>query len=784
MRIVVHSGTAGAVIAAVETALAASCAEGGLSDIAVFDAAADLFASSLPVDDCHPFLAARGLSDPIDHRDLGLALRSRLARLVMRHRPRVLLLSVPEAVLWADARSLADFHRLCLAFADDVTAVLHMAHPAEALVATFAAQVALGRTVGLSDESRLAADPAGWGSAARALRGRLPVATVPSRHALVQSPVPAIDGSDTAAIWAQVFGADAVLARELPAGAATATTLAQVLADLSLPRGAAVGPVAEKPVTPRALPSVASLTRRMALNRALALAEEGVGPIPGLVRAVLHDRLADDGAPLAAKDVAALTAPLRAFKSARKTAVSVETDTGFDPESLMDSLPALMADWTRMIDTARAARTAAITGNAAGNAEGNAGGPAGGAASAPKPAPKRRGPEPLSPVGEAFLNARAKDLYRDFAGGRFWPHNAGIVGFDETAPRPDLPADPAPQTSSIVIGCMKNEGPYILEWIAYHQAIGVGHFLIFTNDCSDGTDSILDRLAELGHVTHERNDEWKGKSPQQAALNKAMKLDVVKRAEWLIHIDVDEFINIRMGNGTMAELLAAMGDATNLAMTWRLFGNAGVERIGDATVIDSFTGCSPAYCPKPHTMWGFKSMTRNIGAYQKLSCHRPNQIVEGQGDRVRWLNGSLKDATKELAQKGWRNSIGSIGFDAVQLNHYALRSRESFLIKRQRGRALHVDRSIGINYWVRHDWSRNTDLSILRNLPRMQAAKAALLADPVLARLHATALDWHHAKAEELKQIDAFRALWDQAGQLDLTDGERMAYAVAEDMES
>ncbi len=35
---------------------------------------------------------------------------------------------------------------------------------------------------------------------------------------------------------------------------------------------------------------------------------------------------------------------------------------------------------------------------------------------------------------------------------------------------------------------MKNEGPYIVEWIAYHRAIGVDNFLIYTNGCEDGTD--------------------------------------------------------------------------------------------------------------------------------------------------------------------------------------------------------------------------------------------------------------------------------------------------------
>ncbi|MGA1180601.1 MAG: glycosyltransferase family 2 protein [Marivivens sp.] len=49
---------------------------------------------------------------------------------------------------------------------------------------------------------------------------------------------------------------------------------------------------------------------------------------------------------------------------------------------------------------------------------------------------------------------------------------------------------------------MKNEGPYILEWVAHHLAIGFGHFIVVTNDCEDGTDEILLALQQRGPVTH------------------------------------------------------------------------------------------------------------------------------------------------------------------------------------------------------------------------------------------------------------------------------------------
>ena len=53
-------------------------------------------------------------------------------------------------------------------------------------------------------------------------------------------------------------------------------------------------------------------------------------------------------------------------------------------------------------------------------------------------------------------------------------------------------------TGNVIVGCMKNEAPYIVEWVAYHRAMGVDNFLIYTNDCTDGTDELLDVLAEKG----------------------------------------------------------------------------------------------------------------------------------------------------------------------------------------------------------------------------------------------------------------------------------------------
>ena len=394
----------------------------------------------------------------------------------------------------------------------------------------------------------------------------------------------------------------------------------------------------------------------------------------------------------------------------------------------------------------------------------------------------------LTPTARELMPDLAKKNFAMLQTSSFRPHNK-IGTVDDAAEAP--PFSPMPtralpdgRTGNVIVGCMKNEAPYILEWVAYHRAIGVDNFLIYTNDCSDGTSEILDRLQEMGILQHRNNDNWKGNSPQQYALNQAQKEPFLMNADWIIHIDVDEFMNIRMGNGTLPEFLDAFPDVTNVAMTWRLFGHNGVTSLSDDFVIDQFDGAAPKFCPKPHTVWGFKTMFKNIGAYEKISCHCPNKLDDALRPHVKWINGSGKDMTNEAADKGWRSSVKSIGYDLIQLNHYALRSAESYLVKRQRGRALHVDRSIGINYWIRMDWSDNKDLTIKRNLPRLQAEYDRLMQDAELCKWHTKGCDWHRAKADELHANPEFEDLYQQALKLKLTETERVAYALALDMDN
>ena len=321
-----------------------------------------------------------------------------------------------------------------------------------------------------------------------------------------------------------------------------------------------------------------------------------------------------------------------------------------------------------------------------------------------------------------------------------------------------------------IVTTMKNEGPFILEWLAWHRAIGVDDFLVYTNDCTDGTDTMLDLLQARGIVQHRANPWIPGGAlkPQHAALQAAEAEPVMQTCGWGICMDVDEFITIKIGDGTLGTLYAAMGEANMISLTWRLFGNADVAEYRDQFITGQFTDCAPEVIRKPHQAWGFKTLFRNIDIYKKLGVHRPKGLKPDLWDRVKWLNGSGQPMPREVFRNGWRSTLETYGYDWVQLNHYAVRSAESFLVKRDRGRVNHVDRDQGLNYWFRMNHNADRDTSALRMIPKARAEFERLMRDPEIAAAHAHSVACHRDKIAALMQTDTYRAFY-----AELT-GERM----------
>lgn len=321
-----------------------------------------------------------------------------------------------------------------------------------------------------------------------------------------------------------------------------------------------------------------------------------------------------------------------------------------------------------------------------------------------------------------------------------------------------------------LVTTVKNEAPYLIEWLAHHRALGVSAVTVFSNDCTDGTNLMLDRLDRLGHLRHFDNPIGPGIDPQRRAYSRAGRDVEVRDADYVLILDADEFLNIHVGGATAAgperclpALIEACGGADAISLGWRLMGAGGARRWVDAPVLTRFTRGSSFEVPENGMVWGFKTLFRP-GAFDYFGVHRPkfDRKKRDTIPPVRWVNGSGRDMGARIREKGWRYGPETFGYDHAHVNHYAIKSREEFLLKRLRGTANSKDKSrIDLAYWDRYDLNGTPDPT--PPVAPMLEEAARLLADPDLAALRRAAILTSRRVLAGQLQDPALRAFVDRA---------------------
>lgn len=300
---------------------------------------------------------------------------------------------------------------------------------------------------------------------------------------------------------------------------------------------------------------------------------------------------------------------------------------------------------------------------------------------------------------------------------------------------------------------MKNEGPYMLEWVAYYRSLGIDHFLIYTNDCNDGTDKIAQRLADLGLATHVDNTVPEGGSPQNQMLRRVRKHEEFKNATWVFSVDVDEYLNIRLPDASIPALIEKLQDVSGhsidaASFAWKLFGCGGVSTFEDAPVTRQFFMCDDEVTPISGIAQGLKTITRNNGKFTRYGPHRPKGVQPEQEADIKWSDASGNLMPYQSVT--WRAQNG-FGHDFARIHHYALRSADGFLVKRDRGRTNHVSHDQSEAYWKNMNANITEDRSILAASLRAEPLRQELLAEPVLGPLHQAAVEWHKEKISSLR---------------------------------
>jgi len=252
----------------------------------------------------------------------------------------------------------------------------------------------------------------------------------------------------------------------------------------------------------------------------------------------------------------------------------------------------------------------------------------------------------------------------------------------------------------VLVSAMRNEGPFVLEWVAYHQLIGIDRIVIISNGSTDGSEKLLLALAEAGEITYLRTAPGRGVRPQQAA-REAFEAQVgYQSGAWHLWLDADEFLNVHVGDRTVQALIDQLNGASAIMLNWRLFGSGGNGSFSGRHISAEFTGASKLGFvanleTKPLFLVGEKFHGFAINC---VGLPRLMQGAQVSVDDCRVGNGMSLD-TKSPRTTPWleskpykgRNNLATrreFGWDLAQINHYSVRTPDHFRLKAARGNGM------------------------------------------------------------------------------------------------
>lgn len=250
----------------------------------------------------------------------------------------------------------------------------------------------------------------------------------------------------------------------------------------------------------------------------------------------------------------------------------------------------------------------------------------------------------------------------------------------------------------VIAASLKNEADNIFEWICFHSLVGVQHFFLYLNDCTDETLAEIRRFPNQTVITIHSVE---GEFGQRRALQHFIAT-YGNQVDWVAMIDGDEYLYPAEGDSLIPTIdgLERTG-ASGIAVNWLNFGSNGHERKPAELCIEAFTRRAPDTFSDHYVI---KSICKpaNIVRYP----HPHHCVVVG--------GYVLTDGTPVDPVMGRVPRISSTG---IRLNHYFTKSKEQLLAKKARGRPLGKNdtaRFRDIQFFNLRDRNDVEDLSIQR----------------------------------------------------------------------
>lgn len=227
-----------------------------------------------------------------------------------------------------------------------------------------------------------------------------------------------------------------------------------------------------------------------------------------------------------------------------------------------------------------------------------------------------------------------------------------------------------PKVYLSITAILKNEAPYIKEWIEYHKMLGADRFYLYDNESDDNLKDVLQPYINAGIVYYHL---IKGKGVQHSAYRDAV-YKYKDQTTWMAFIDIDEFI-LPVEKDSIPEFLKDYEKYSGVGINWVIFDsddNIEKPKKHHGLVIANYF--------KIHSEDNIK-VNRHI-----KTIANPREILSiGNPHFFYYKNNKLAvDENKKNIYGPFTKYHHS---NKIRINHYYCKSKEEYLRKISRGRA-------------------------------------------------------------------------------------------------
>lgn len=299
--------------------------------------------------------------------------------------------------------------------------------------------------------------------------------------------------------------------------------------------------------------------------------------------------------------------------------------------------------------------------------------------------------------------------------------------------------------SLAIVATARNEGPFLVEWVAHHLAVGFDKIFVATNDCDDGSDRLLDLLSLSLPVWHVRSDgPLDGLTIQRSAVRRCLDHPAFADVTWALHIDIDEFLCLVPPVRSVADLLALHADADALLLFWRLFGDDGRATWSGGSILDGFLSCEAAPTTRVHKVFW---KTASFGDVAPHCPKKPLRPIEELS--IVTSGGAPVDPSVSGRRLGTLLPVPEqdVTWQHARINHYMHKSTDLTVLGRDfrgdaNGRPARKKRTPGHPEFAQYNRNEAED----RTIHAFRAARIEIenrvLRDPEILAAHHAALSW------------------------------------------